>query len=367
MGPPGGGALPAAPAPAATSPGRSSCARSTSRSGSASRCCWSARWAPTGFGRWSVLLAVLGFVSYFGSLGLAQVAVERAAADPDRAAALVRRAGHAAAGADRARSRCCRWASACCSPTTPRCGWPPCWSAPSCRCRCSARSASSSSCRCATSWSRRSRWATASSGPPPSGCRPARRWAGRDRRRLPGACPRSPTSPTSCWRCAPRRCTSARSRPLWPTLLRQGLPVGIGGLLTLGYGYMDQVIVFEIAGVRDAGLYGAVYRIYERAQFLPAAIMTTLFPLFVSARDHDPERVRRLFHTAVDYLRADLPAGAGDHARGPRADHAPAVRRRLRRRRAGAAAADGHLRRGVARLPHRLPDRRLPAAAQLPG
>ena len=92
------------------------------------------------------------------------------------------------------------------------------------------------------------------------------------------------------------------SRPLWGDLLRQGLPVGIGGLLTLGYGYVDQVIVFEVAGVRDAGLYGAVYRIYERVQFLPAAIMTTLFPLFVTARDHDPERVRRLFHTAVDYL-----------------------------------------------------------------
>jgi O-antigen/teichoic acid export membrane protein len=71
------------------------------------------------------------------------------------------------------------------------------------------------------------------------------------------------------------------------------------------------VIVFEIAGVRDAGLYGAVYRIYERIQFLPAAIMTTLFPLFVAARDHDPERVRRLFHTAVDYLLlTSLPAFA---------------------------------------------------------
>ena len=38
-----------------------------------------------GFGRWSVLLAVFNFVSYFGSLGLAQVTVERAAADPQRA------------------------------------------------------------------------------------------------------------------------------------------------------------------------------------------------------------------------------------------------------------------------------------------
>ena len=93
-----------------------------------------------------------------------------------------------------------------------------------------------------------------------------------------------------------------RLAPALAALLRQGLPVGIGGLLTLGYGYIDQVIVFEIAGARDAGLYGAVYRIYERIQFLPAAIMTTLFPLFVAARDTDPERVRRLFRTAVDYL-----------------------------------------------------------------
>jgi O-antigen/teichoic acid export membrane protein len=69
------------------------------------------------------------------------------------------------------------------------------------------------------------------------------------------------------------------------------------------------VIVFEVAGVRDAGLYGAVYRIYERIQFLPAAIMTTLFPLFVAARDTDPERVRRLFRTTVDYLMlTSLPA-----------------------------------------------------------
>jgi O-antigen/teichoic acid export membrane protein len=99
---------------------------------------------------------------------------------------------------------------------------------------------------------------------------------------------------------APVRVRGTRAN--WPTLLRLGLPVGIGGLLTLGYGYVDQVIVFQIAGARDAGLYGAVYKIYERAQFLPATLMTTLFPIFVAAREHDPERVSRLFRTAVDYL-----------------------------------------------------------------
>jgi O-antigen/teichoic acid export membrane protein len=62
------------------------------------------------------------------------------------------------------------------------------------------------------------------------------------------------------------------------------------------------VIVFAIAGDREAGLYGAVYRIYERIQFLPAAVMTTLFPIFVAARAADPARVRRLFRLAFDAL-----------------------------------------------------------------
>lgn len=101
----------------------------------------------------------------------------------------------------------------------------------------------------------------------------------------------------------------AGARRLWRPLVRLGLPVGIGGLLVLGYGYIDQIIVFELAGARDAGLYGAVYRIFERIQFLPSTVMVTLFPIIVAARRVDPERARRLFHRALDYLVAmSLPA-----------------------------------------------------------
>jgi O-antigen/teichoic acid export membrane protein len=99
------------------------------------------------------------------------------------------------------------------------------------------------------------------------------------------------------------------SRALWRPLARLGIPVGIGGLLTLGYGYIDQVIVFTMAGARDAGLYGAVYRMLERLQFIPATLLTTLFPVLVAARDHDPERLRRVLQTTVEYLAmASLPA-----------------------------------------------------------
>jgi O-antigen/teichoic acid export membrane protein len=91
-------------------------------------------------------------------------------------------------------------------------------------------------------------------------------------------------------------------RELWPTLARLGIPVGLGGLLTLGYGYVDQVIVFTAAGARDAGLYGAAYRILERLQFIPATLLVTLFPVLVAARDHDRERLERVLQLTVEYL-----------------------------------------------------------------
>ena len=91
-------------------------------------------------------------------------------------------------------------------------------------------------------------------------------------------------------------------RELWPQLARRGIPVGIAGLLTLGYGYVDQVIVFTAAGARDAGLYGAAYRILERLQFIPATLLVTLFPVLVAARDHDRERLRRVLQLTTEYL-----------------------------------------------------------------
>jgi len=95
----------------------------------------------------------------------------------------------------------------------------------------------------------------------------------------------------------------------WRPLISRGLPVAIASVVALGYGQIDQVLVFQIAGSAEAGLYGAAYRIYDRLHIFPAAIMATLFPLFVAARDVDRERVKTLFNTAIDYLvLASLPA-----------------------------------------------------------
>ncbi|MEA2419944.1 MAG: hypothetical protein QOE60_2150 [Thermoleophilaceae bacterium] len=261
-----------------------------------------------GFGRWSVLLAVVGFVSYFGSLGLAQVAVERAAADPDRSPhwfgalvtlrlALIGPVTLLSLGvclllADDAEMRV---AAVLVCTTLPVAVL----STLSVVFQLQVRNVVVTAIELGNSivWTAAVAVVALLDG---------------DLVAIAAAFLGVATLTNTAYIVLALRASPVhfrRSRPLWGGLLRQGLPVGIGGLLTLGYGYVDQVIVFEVAGVRDAGLYGAVYRIYERAQFLPAAIMTTLFPLFVTARDHDPERVKRLFHSAVDYLMlTSLPA-----------------------------------------------------------
>jgi O-antigen/teichoic acid export membrane protein len=254
-----------------------------------------------GFGRWSVLLAVIGFVSYFGSLGLAQVTVERAAADPERAPhwfgalitlrlaligpVMLLSLGVCLAIAD---DTAMRIASVLVCATLPLAVL----SALSVVFQLQVRNVVVTAIEVGNGVM----WAAAVAVV-----------ALLDGGLVAFAAAFLGVATITnivyivlATRASPVRFRGAR--PLWGDLLRQGLPVGIGGLLTLGYGYVDQVIVFELASPRDAGLYGAVYRIYERVQFLPAAIMTTLFPLFVSARDRDPARVRRLFHSAVDYL-----------------------------------------------------------------
>jgi O-antigen/teichoic acid export membrane protein len=92
-------------------------------------------------------------------------------------------------------------------------------------------------------------------------------------------------------------------------LLRIGIPLGIGGLLTLACVRIDQLLVFEVAGARQAGLYGAVYRILDQAQFVPISLATTLLPLLSAAYPADPRRIRRLLQVGLDLLAvASLPA-----------------------------------------------------------
>ena len=126
------------------------------------------------------------------------------------------------------------------------------------------------------------------------------------------------------------------------------MPVGIGGLLILAYGYIDQVLVYELAGARDAGLYGAVYKVLERMQFIPATVLVTLFPILVAARDVDPARVDRVIQSAVDFLLITALPPLAITLAGARAAGRAAVRRGVPRRRARFPDPDGRVRADLA-------------------
>lgn len=84
-------------------------------------------------------------------------------------------------------------------------------------------------------------------------------------------------------------------------LRRLALPIGLASMLTFAYGRIDQALVFQLAGARDAGLYGAAYRVLTQAALVPTAVMTTLFPILTAARA-DTDRLRRAAQDAADYV-----------------------------------------------------------------
>jgi O-antigen/teichoic acid export membrane protein len=85
-------------------------------------------------------------------------------------------------------------------------------------------------------------------------------------------------------------------------LLKIGVPFAIASLLYLAYTQVDQVLVYELAGERAAGLYGSAGKILDRALVIPASILATMFPLIASAYKDDLPRMRELIQTATEVL-----------------------------------------------------------------
>jgi O-antigen/teichoic acid export membrane protein len=91
-------------------------------------------------------------------------------------------------------------------------------------------------------------------------------------------------------------------------LLRIGVPFAVASLLYLSYTQIDQVLVFELAGRRAGGLYGAASKVFERALVIPGSILATMFPLIAASYKEDIVRMRALIQTAVEVvLVATLP------------------------------------------------------------
>jgi O-antigen/teichoic acid export membrane protein len=101
-------------------------------------------------------------------------------------------------------------------------------------------------------------------------------------------------------------------RRLWRPLLRVAIPLGMAAVFITVYYQVDSVLLLQISGPHEAGIYGAAYGFLGPLGFLPAAVMSSFFPVLSAVHRSDPLRVRRLVQVCADTMGAiSLPILAG--------------------------------------------------------
>jgi O-antigen/teichoic acid export membrane protein len=89
---------------------------------------------------------------------------------------------------------------------------------------------------------------------------------------------------------------------LWKPLVRIAVPLGIAGVMTSIYWQVDSVLLLQISGPAESGIYGAAYGFLSQLTFLPAAVMSSFFPVLSAVYGRDPQRAKRLVQVCADSM-----------------------------------------------------------------
>ncbi len=73
------------------------------------------------------------------------------------------------------------------------------------------------------------------------------------------------------------------------SMLKDATPMLVSAMAILLYMRIDQVMVANLSGYREVGIFSAAVRLTELWYFVPVALMTALFPMMVSARSGNPD------------------------------------------------------------------------------
>ncbi len=99
---------------------------------------------------------------------------------------------------------------------------------------------------------------------------------------------------------------------LWRPLVRLAIPLGVGSVMITIYYQIDSVLLLQVAGAHESGIYGAAYGFLGPLTFLPAAVMSSFFPVLSAVYRSDPARARRLVQVCIDTMTViGLPILAG--------------------------------------------------------
>ena len=65
---------------------------------------------------------------------------------------------------------------------------------------------------------------------------------------------------------------------------------------------IDQIMLQNMAGVKEAGAYATVASLSEAWNFIPSIIVTSLFPAILNARRDDPVRYKKRIQNLYDLM-----------------------------------------------------------------
>ncbi len=87
-------------------------------------------------------------------------------------------------------------------------------------------------------------------------------------------------------------------------LLWESAPMMLSGVLTILYIRVDIMLLTFLAGFESVGLYSTATKLAEVLAIVPAALMSTLFPILTDYASRDRERFKEILSTGFKYLLA---------------------------------------------------------------
>jgi O-antigen/teichoic acid export membrane protein len=85
-------------------------------------------------------------------------------------------------------------------------------------------------------------------------------------------------------------------------LLSYSWPLIISGIMVSLYMKIDAIMLQNMSGVKEAGAYATVAQFSEAWNFIPAVIVTSLFPAILNAKRDDPDRYKKRIQHLYDLM-----------------------------------------------------------------
>jgi O-antigen/teichoic acid export membrane protein len=86
------------------------------------------------------------------------------------------------------------------------------------------------------------------------------------------------------------------------TLIRESWPLIFGSIVVMIYMKVDQIMIMNILGEHEMGLFSAAVRISEAWYFVPVVITNSLFPAIINAKKTDEQQYRKRLQRLFNFM-----------------------------------------------------------------